>query len=385
MKQFEGKKILLLDGLTSQCLEYCKAFNGLGCDTTVLCDDKFDTAYASRHPKHKLLGISNIRDLKGTEEWILKLVRSGEYDVVIPFTDYSATILSHHKKELSQFAHLIVNDMDVFDYAQDKNNVMKVCMENGIPCPLTIYEAKTVEDILASGIQFPIILKPRHGFGSHGFHKIGDETVLRKCIEEFDIDLSEMVIQEYLPKTSINVAENLFIDKDRKIQSSFTYASYRYYPIEGGSGVLNVTVDRPDVHTIAAKLSTLLNLKGPIGVDMIIDSRDDTPKVLEANLRAIACAKVGFLAGVDQAKQILEDLYGSKVTPMMEYKTDIRVRRSQIDWMWFLKSPDRFKAKPSWFDRKNTTDQLFSWSDPGPWFAFWVYGFRKFLRERGEQ
>lgn len=53
--RFAGKKILLLDGLTSQCLEYTKAFNGLGCDTTVLCDDRFDTCYASKHPKHILL------------------------------------------------------------------------------------------------------------------------------------------------------------------------------------------------------------------------------------------------------------------------------------------------------------------------------------------
>lgn len=158
--RFAGKKILLLDGLTSQCLEYTKAFNGLGCDTTVLCDDRFDTCYASKHPKHKILGVSNVRDLKGTEEWILKLVKSGEYDVVIPFTEYSATILSHHKKELSTYAHLIVNDQDVFDYAQDKNNVMKVCMENDLPCPMTIYDAKSVDDILASNIKFPIILKP---------------------------------------------------------------------------------------------------------------------------------------------------------------------------------------------------------------------------------
>lgn len=50
--RFAGKKILLLDGLTSQCLEYTKAFNCLGCDTTVLCDDRFDTCYASKHPKH---------------------------------------------------------------------------------------------------------------------------------------------------------------------------------------------------------------------------------------------------------------------------------------------------------------------------------------------
>ena len=382
MEQLEGKKILLLDGLTSQCLEYCKAFNALGCETTVLCDDKFDTAYASRHPKHKILGISNVHNLKGTEEWIITLVRSGKYDIVIPFTDYSAKILSHNKKELSKFAHLIVNDEDVFNYAQDKNNVMKVCRDNGIPCPMTFYDIRNIEDILNSGIKFPIIVKPRNGFGSHGFYKIENEVVLRKRIKENAINLSEMVIQEYLPKTSINVSENMFIDKNGKVQSSFTYACYRYYPIEGGSGVLNVTVDRPDVHIIAAKVSTLLNLRGLIDIDMIIDSRDDKPKVLEVNLRAAACAKVGFLAGINQAKQILEDLYGNYVTPMTEYKIDVRVRRSQIDWMWFLKSPDRFKTKPSWFDRKNTTDQLFSWSDPGPWFSFWIYGIKKILKER---
>ena len=136
------------------------------------------------------------------------------------------------------------------------------------------------------------------------------------------------------------------------------------------------------MHETAAKVARLFHLRGPIGIDMIVDSRDDTPKVLEINLRPIACAKVGFLAGVNQAQQILEDFFSDSVTPMMDYKSDVRVRRSQIDIMWFLKSPDRFRTKPSWFDWKNTTDQLFSWSDPLPWFSFWVYGIRKTLRER---
>ena len=385
MRDFKGKKILLLDGLTSQCLEYTKAFNALGCDTTVLCDDKFDTAAASKHPKHKIFGISNVRDLKGTEEWILKLVRTGEYDVVIPFTEYSATILSHHKAELSQYAHIIVNDQVVFDYTQDKNNVMKVCMENGIPCPKTLFDIRTVEDITASGIQFPIILKPSHGFGSHGFHKLLTPADLEKCIADFKINLSEMVVQECLPIESLVMSDNIFIDKKGDIKSSWLYGCYRVYPVDGGSGVLNVTFNRPEIHEACAKLVKRMNLRGPVGVDLMIDTRDDTAKAIEINLRPLACSKAGFLAGVDTAQQIMEDLYGDTVTPMMKYKTDVRVRRSQIDWMWFLKSPNRFKTKPSWFDRKNTTDQLFSWSDPGPWFAFFIYGFRKFLRERKER
>lgn len=385
MDIYKEKKILLLDGLTSQCLEYTKAFNALGCDTTVLCDDKFDTAYASKYPKHKILGISNANDLIGTEEWILKLVRSGEYDIVIPFTEYSATILAHYKKELSKYAYIIVNDADTFEYAQDKSNVMKVCMENSIPCPKTLFDVKKIDDILESDLNYPIILKPRHGFGSHGFHKLANDDELSKCITDFDIELSEMIVQECLPIESLVVSDNIFIDKNGNIKSSWQYGCHRIYPFDGGSGVLNITLDRSDIHDICAKLVKIMNLKGPIGIDVMIDPRDNTGKIIEINMRPVACSKAGFLAGVDTAKQILEDLYGESVTLQMEYKCGIRVRRSQIDWMWFLKSPDRFKSKPSWFDRKNTVDQLFSLKDPGPWFAFFVYGIKKYFREKKDR
>ena len=378
---FQGKRILLLDGITSQSIEYAKAFNALGCDTTVLCNDIFDAAYASRQPKHKIIGVSSSSDLAGTEQWILKLVESDQYDVVLCFTEYSARILTEHKGELSKHARIAINDRSVFDKAQDKNEVMRICMGNGIPCPGTFFGVETASDI-ENEIRFPVILKPSHGFGSHGIHIAQNRRELSDIVNRYSLRLTETVIQEYIPKGSLNVSENMFIDRNGEIKISFTYASYRFYPLDGGSGVLNVTIDRKDVHETAAKVARLFHLRGPIGIDMIVDSRDDTPKVLEINLRPIACAKVGFLAGVNQAQQILEDFFSDSVTPMMDYKSDVRVRRSQIDIMWFLKSPDRFRTKPSWFDWKNTTDQLFSWSDPLPWFSFWVYGIRKTLRER---
>lgn len=382
MVDFSHVKVLLLDGLTSQCLEYTKAFNAFGCDTTVLCNDRFDTAYASREPKKKILGISNADDLNGTESWILKLIRSNEYDIVIPFTDYSAAILSKHKEELSKFAHIIVNDKSVFEYAQNKLNVMDFCAKNDIPCPMTLTNVYTANDIIRSGIVFPIVIKPQYGYGAHGFRVVATKNELIKLMNENCIDLSKMVVQEYIPENSLNVAGNLFIDRDGIVKSSFLYACYRIYPIKGGSGILNVTIDRKDIHETCAKLATKLSLKGPIGIDLIIDSRDNVAKVLEVNLRPIACAKVGFLAGVNPVKQILEDISGKVVTPMFEYALDVRVRRSQLDWIWFLKSADRFRVKPSWFDRNNTTDQLFSWTDPAPWFAFWIYGIKKTIKDR---
>ena len=60
---------------------------------------------------------------------------------------------------------------------------------------------------------------------------------------------------------------------------------------------------------------------------------------------------------------------------------------SQIDVLWFIKSPNRFNSDPSWFSNKNTKDQMFSWDDPLPWFAFLFQGMfklKKKLKDRNQ-
>jgi predicted ATP-grasp superfamily ATP-dependent carboligase len=190
-----------------------------------------------------------------------------------------------------------------------------------------------------------------------------------------------MVVQECLPKSSLVVSDNIFIDRNGEIKSSFLYASYRVYPIKGGTGTYNITFDRKDIHKQCARLVGEMGLRGAVGVDLMIDSRDNIAKVIEINPRVLACSKVGFIAGVNQAHQVLEDAFGYPVTPYIEYKSDMRVRMSQTDTLWFIKSPDRFKTQPSWFSNKNTKDQTFSWDDPLPWFAFLFRGLTRLKKE----
>ena len=63
----------------------------------------------------------------------------------------------------------------------------------------------------------------------------------------------------------------------------------------------------------------------------------------------------------------------------------MRVRMMQIDVLWFIKSPERFSAKQSWFSWKNTVDQTFSWKDPLPWFAFLIKGLLNLKKEEGKR
>ena len=190
-----------------------------------------------------------------------------------------------------------------------------------------------------------------------------------------------MVIQECLPIDSALISDNIFIDKKGNVKSSFLYRCHRFYPLTGGTGTFNMTFDQKDIHDKCAKLVKIMGLRGCVGVDLMIDSRDNTAKVIEINPRILACSKIGFVAGVNQAQQIIQDIYSENVTPMMNYKSGVSVRMSQTDVLWFIKSPDRFKTKPSWFKILGVKDQTFYWDDPLPWLAFLLKGFWNLKRE----
>lgn len=375
---FKGKRVLILEGYARQSLPFIREFKKQGCIVSVLCNSKLDVAYASRLPDYKIIGVCNPERYDETVSCVRELLKTRRYDLVLPLVDFSAKILSTNKAEFSNYSKVASNDKEVFDKSQDKLSVMMECMSNGIPCPRTAINIKSFEDILNSDLVFPIIIKPRRECGASGFIYIKDEVELQEYIMGSDISLEDYVIQELIPQDDLNLSCNLFIDNNGEVKSCFIYASHRWFPLEGGTGTFNTTIYREDVKETCIKLAKLMNLRGAVGVDLIHDPRDNVAKVLEINPRIMACAQIGFDAGVNQAQQILENELGHEVTSMMNYKNNISIRMTQADILWFLKSKDRFNTKPSWFKIKNTKDQIFDIKDPLPWFSFTLQAIAKY-------
>jgi len=378
-RPFQGKHILILEGYARQCLPFMRSFKEHGCEITLLCGSKMDLGYASRYPDHKIVGVCDPERYQESSDYICDLIRSNRYDLVLPLVDFSARILSENKEELSRYAVIASNDQDVFKLSQDKLSVMKLCMLHNIPCPKTLCEITTKEELEKASLDYPIVIKPRRGCGARGFHCFQN----REELIAFDkvILWKDYVVQEYIPQTNSNLAVNMYVDKKGIIRTAFTYASRRWFPLKGGTGTLNELIDRPDAVEICERLVKLLGLRGYIGFDLIDDPRDGIPKVIEINPRILACAKIGFDGGVDQAAFVLEDSFGDRVETRTNYRNGIFVRMSQIDMLWFLKSPNRFRATPSWFSIKKTKDQIFYLDDPLPWFAFSLTGVFKYKKE----
>ena len=382
--RFAGKHVLVLEGYCKQVLPFLRGFKEQGCEVTVLCHTKLDCGYASRLPDHKILGTCDLHNQEESEKYIVELVKAGHYDLVFAPFDFSARVLSHNKEELSKYAIIYAMDREVFDRVNNKEEVMKVCMENDIPCPQTFFGVDSIDDI-DGRIQFPVIIKPHSMYGARGFHLFHTAEEMREYVKEKQIDLKGYVVQEYIPEGSRLMGANVMIDRKGEIKSSYLYICEHIYPEVGGTSTLNGILERPDISEYCDKLVKLMGLQGEMGVDLMLDCRDNVGKVIEINPRPVHGISVGFFSGVDHAQQVLEDAFGMEVTPMDIIKPKTASRIGQTDILWFLSSPDRFRRLSYRLGYKRVKEQMFFWDDPLPWFAFLIEGIKEYKKKMKEK
>ena len=369
---FKGIRVLVLEGYARQSLALIKAFKQLGCHVSALCNSKLDVAYVSKYTDNKILGICDRDRVEETTEQVRKLLKTGQFDVVVPTVDFSACLLSKNKEEFSHYSRVASNDWKIYEIAGDKEKTMQICMKNNIPCPNTVIDAKSLEDIISYGLCFPIVMKPRVGYGAIGFKKIESLNELRNILSSLDEPIDYYVFQEYIPQSDIQYECAMFIDNDNCVKTGLVFSKNRWFPVNGGSSTFNITVDRPDIVESCSSLLRKINWRGAADIDLIMDPRDNVAKIMEINPRVSGSVKITFVSGVDLARQMLELVYGKHVTEYQQYKIGQRLRCSQTDLLWFIKSSNRFKTKPSWFSLAHTKDQLFDIKDPLPWFSFSV-------------
>ena len=372
-----GVRVLLLEGFARQNMALMPALKALGCHLTTYNASKLDVGYASKYPDVRLVRFWDREDADASFAALMEALREGHYDVVIPMTDFSATLLANHIDEIRPLAWPAVNEPAVFRRAADKQETMRACDEAGVPCPHTLYDMASADEILAAGMPFPFIIKPRVGYGSIGFHVIRDEAQLREVFDGAVARFGPMVVQDYIPQTGTQYKCEVFLDADGTPRSACVFDKTRWYPIDGGSTCCSSSVHRPDIAADSIRLLQAIGWRGYGDVDLIEDPRDGVCRVMEINPRITASVKVCFAAGVDFARQVVELGMGLPVTEYADYRAGVRLRYMHTDLLWFLQSPNRFHTKPSWFDFRHTTDQIFNPRDPWPWCTYTIQGFRK--------
>lgn len=371
---------ILVPEAGKQALAMVRGLKKLGCHVTIVSASKLSAAYASKLPDKKLLVDSYLEDQNKTLEFLLEEAKSGRYDVLMPIGEKSTSLVNAHEAEFKSVIKVACAPMKAYMQVFNKQNTFDKAIEIGTPCPYTRHSKQPLEEYLSKA-HFPLIIKPRQGVGSIGFHKFKDEKELREWLIKPGFNIDDYVLQEFI-EFDHRIGTLVFMDEQGEACTSYNTDILRQFPPDAGSAIMIKTTQAPEIQEQFIHLLRELHWQGYAAGCFMIEKSTGNPKLLEINGRIPATVKLAFMCGFNIARQMLELTYGEEVTKYPYYTgKDMYVRHFDTDLAWFLKSKDRFRAQPSWFSWKDTCDVLYSKDDPCPFWSNLLFNILTFSKK----
>ena len=381
----EKKNILILDGVSSQGLPIMRSFYKSGHKVTIVSSHRLCAGFFSRYAHKKMIWPLLYKNDSNTLNRLINYLKKNKIDLVLGLGDKTAHLLSKNKKKLGQLTKTIVPDYEVFSAASDKLQTMKFCMENGIPCPLTLDGENVNIGIVETLIKFPVIVKPKKGVGSVGVFKYTNPEILKKDFEGLKTNFGSLIIQEFIPNEEQYTVE-VVCDKESKVKACIVVAKARFFPVSGGTSSCNITVGKPEIESVIIKFLEKLRWIGNANLDIIYDVRDNTPKIIEINPRVGAMVKIAFESGVDIAKMQYQLAFEPKVQEQREYKKEIVLRNLLLEIFWLFSSTirDLRNSNPSFicFFGRNVFYENFRIDNPFTSLGYFFGNLRKYLNPK---
>jgi predicted ATP-grasp superfamily ATP-dependent carboligase len=255
-------------------------------------------------------------------------VAGGEYKVLLPMCDYTTIPISNHLDELRKYVLTPVPEFDALQTTRDKLRTLELAQQLGIDTPAT-YSIQSDEQLksIASTMTYPCVTKLRQGAGGFGFRIFECEESL---VQEYPLTAQESdfvfvrehpLIQEYVPGEIHDVC--LLFNRG-KVRAAVTQKRLMMYPSKGGIGILNETTDEPTIRDQAVRLLESLNWHGPAQVEFKVDSKSESPKLMEVNGRYWGTLDLCVRAGVNFPLLACEMAINGDIDTVSHYKTGLR-------------------------------------------------------------
>jgi predicted ATP-grasp superfamily ATP-dependent carboligase len=374
--------VLVLDGDTRQCLPVIRALKRLGHSVTVACPSRLSLGWMSRFPDRRLL--LPPPDEGDGEPFVAALhevVVRERPDVTLPLFDPCAHAVARHREAWADWTRIPIVDLDTFMLARDKAKTMRVCHAAGVPAPSTWFPEDEPIARIAEKASYPVLIKPRISHGAVGIVRVERAADLEAAVARVVAERGPCIVQEFIPQDGLQYKAQLFRGAEGQLHAAVVFEKTRWFPVDGGTSSLNRTVHRPDIVDTGRRLLEAMHWIGYADIDLIQDTREGVAKVMEVNPRVTGSVKITFEAGVDFADLLVRQALCQPLPTYDTYRVGISMRYLPLDILWFLYSPDRFRAKPSWFKffGRDQCEQVFSWSDPGPFLALTLDGIRRLM------
>lgn len=279
---------------------------------------------------------------------LVDYINSNNIDLVIPTEDEYAEWLSLYKPVILSptKAKLAIVDYTTFQTVIDKASLLTFCDQFNIPHPLTINITLDNLHNIPNNISYPILIKPNRSNGSRGISIINNKEELWLKAPQLINVYGDCTLQEFIENDHYY---NVMLYR----YSDGTWGPYvatkitRFYPVKGGSSCFCSTILNEELIRPCKELLAKLNWTGFADLD-VLEKNKGIYKIIEINPRIPASVHAAYVSGVNYGQVMVDDLIYNKKS-QMKYRPGEQLRFLGLDIAWFLASPHRFKATPSWF------------------------------------
>jgi predicted ATP-grasp superfamily ATP-dependent carboligase len=213
-------------------------------------------------------------------------------------------------------------------------------------------------------------------FGGDGKARIFDSGAAAAADPVVAQHHRSLTFQEYIPGGDDDLwSYHGFADDQGHVLASFVGRKVRTYPTRTGESAFIEMAEDASLEAEGREVAVRCPLKGPFKMDFKRDPRDGRWHLLEVNARYNLWHYLGAANGVNIPRAAYEYLVdGRRGTPA----------RAGMRYRWLALGLD-FKAYREMAARGEITMarwlasiassrkvyDMFAWSDPGPWLAFW--------------
>ena len=365
-------KVLVLDAQMRNSLAIIRSLGKKGLVVDAGEETRFATGFFSKYCNNHFVYPSPTKSPNEFIAYILNLVKSNHYDVIIPVIDATVIPIVKHKAEFSKYTIVPFVDYQTLMKAIDKAQTLKVAMENGIPCPKT-YFVNGPDDLekVIDEMEYPVLIKPKIGFGARGVALCKSADDLRLKYKRVNANYGASLVQEYIPQRE-EIGVYALFNFDSEPIAVTMQKRIRSYPVSGGPSTLRESIKDNKIMDAAFELLRILKWQGVAMVEFRVDARDNTPKLMEINPRFWGSLQLSILSGVDFPYLLYKLVTEGDVEPDMTYKEGVECRwmlPGDILWFLSLSAPNKLSNLRGFLEF-NTNYDILSFEDPGPTFGF---------------
>lgn len=291
------------------------------------------------------------------EARLLEVVEAERPALILPGRDEDLPVLAAMRARLAELgAFALVGSPEAVEICNDKYRTAEVFRAAGLPFTETAASREEIEGLLSSR-GFPLLAKPRRGYGSRGVRVLFDRDDLEAALAGG----AEMVVQEYLVPgswrktraeiTRADVERNgilrqeddvrvhVLLGRDGRARGAIATC---HELIHGVAMTLEV-LDEPLLEAVAHKAAELLGRHGLIGPCNIAGRRlaDGSWRYYEANARCTGNTGVRALFGFNEIEAAWRHFVeGEEAPDCLAFEKDLvgcrhitetAVRKSDLD------------------------------------------------------